>query len=58
MIHYFSASLAGPPVSPELVSFYITQDTQKHQLLPELLTGYLLLVSFVFATFVLVILNC
>lgn len=33
------ASLAGPPVSPELVRFYITQDTQKHQLLPELLTG-------------------
>ncbi|XP_008782295.2 vacuolar protein sorting-associated protein 26C isoform X4 [Phoenix dactylifera] len=33
------ASLAGPPVSPESVRFYITQDTQKHQLLPELLTG-------------------
>ncbi|XP_073117548.1 uncharacterized protein [Elaeis guineensis] len=31
------ASLAGPPVSPELVRFYITQDTQKHQLLPNCL---------------------
>ncbi|KAJ6793445.1 Down syndrome critical region protein 3-like protein [Iris pallida] len=27
------------PAQPESVNFYITQDTQKHQLLPELLTG-------------------
>ncbi|KAK1303079.1 hypothetical protein QJS10_CPB12g00430 [Acorus calamus] len=26
------------PLSPDIVSFYITQDTQKHQLLPELLS--------------------
>ncbi|MQL79518.1 hypothetical protein Taro_011965, partial [Colocasia esculenta] len=31
-------SLLKAPVSTEFVSFYITQDTQKHQLLPELLT--------------------
>ncbi|KAG9449548.1 hypothetical protein H6P81_009513 [Aristolochia fimbriata] len=33
------AYLAAAPVSPETVSFYITQDTQKHPLLPELLSG-------------------
>ncbi|KAK1326676.1 hypothetical protein QJS10_CPA01g01526 [Acorus calamus] len=26
------------PISPDIVSFYITQDTQKHQLVPELLS--------------------
>ncbi|XP_028059862.1 Down syndrome critical region protein 3 homolog isoform X2 [Camellia sinensis] len=30
------ASLPDQPVSPELVIFYITQDTQRHSLLPEL----------------------
>ncbi|KAG6537027.1 hypothetical protein ZIOFF_002105 [Zingiber officinale] len=30
--------LASPP-PPEFTRFYMTQDTQKHQLLPELLTG-------------------
>ncbi|KAJ6833815.1 Down syndrome critical region protein 3-like protein [Iris pallida] len=28
------------PAQPESINFYITQDTQKHQLLPELLTGH------------------
>ncbi|XP_057851841.1 uncharacterized protein LOC131062010 isoform X2 [Cryptomeria japonica] len=31
--------LFNTPVSPESVSFYITQDTQKHQLLPALRSG-------------------
>ncbi|WOL18495.1 hypothetical protein Cni_G27292 [Canna indica] len=31
--------LVRSPHLPEYVHFYITQDTQKHQLLPELLTG-------------------
>ncbi|XP_072959418.1 uncharacterized protein [Typha angustifolia] len=31
-------SLVSAPNLPELVSFYITQDTQKHQMMPELLT--------------------
>ncbi|XP_068643051.1 uncharacterized protein [Aristolochia californica] len=33
------AYLPVAPVSPEIVSFYITQDTQKHPLLSELLSG-------------------
>ncbi|XP_064935412.1 uncharacterized protein LOC135585615 isoform X3 [Musa acuminata AAA Group] len=33
------ANLITSPQLLEFVSFYITQDTQKHQLLPELLTG-------------------
>ncbi|KAK9118060.1 hypothetical protein Scep_016153 [Stephania cephalantha] len=32
-------SLYKRPMSPEMVSFYITQDTQRHPLLPELLSG-------------------
>ncbi|KAK9115781.1 hypothetical protein Sjap_014728 [Stephania japonica] len=32
-------SLYNRPMSPEMVSFYITQDTQRHPLLPELLSG-------------------
>uniref|UniRef100_A0A7N1A8H2 Uncharacterized protein n=1 Tax=Kalanchoe fedtschenkoi TaxID=63787 RepID=A0A7N1A8H2_KALFE len=33
------AELFDPPLSPETVIFYITQDTQKHPLLPELRSG-------------------
>ncbi|KAL9683327.1 hypothetical protein QQ045_015147 [Rhodiola kirilowii] len=33
------AELFDPPISPETVIFYITQDTQKHPLLPELRSG-------------------
>ncbi|CAL5327765.1 unnamed protein product [Camellia sinensis] len=33
------ASLPDQPVSPELVIFYVTQDTQRHSLLPELRSG-------------------
>ncbi|KAF8398979.1 hypothetical protein HHK36_014844 [Tetracentron sinense] len=33
------ANLLEAPVAPEMVIFYITQDTQRHQLLPELLSG-------------------
>ncbi|XP_042495360.1 vacuolar protein sorting-associated protein 26C-like isoform X2 [Macadamia integrifolia] len=32
-------NLLEAPVSPEMVIFYITQDTQKHPLLPELRSG-------------------
>ncbi|KZV24867.1 Down syndrome critical region protein 3 [Dorcoceras hygrometricum] len=32
-------NLLQKPVSPEMVFFYITQDTQRHQLLPELKSG-------------------
>ncbi|XP_010271323.1 PREDICTED: Down syndrome critical region protein 3 homolog [Nelumbo nucifera] len=32
-------NLLEAPISPEVVVFYITQDTQKHPLLPELLSG-------------------
>ncbi|KAJ4960349.1 hypothetical protein NE237_020259 [Protea cynaroides] len=32
-------NLLEAPLSPEMVSFYITQDTQKHPLLPELRSG-------------------
>ncbi|PIA63861.1 hypothetical protein AQUCO_00201289v1 [Aquilegia coerulea] len=32
-------NLLKKPVSPEMVSFYITQDTQRHPLLPELFSG-------------------
>ncbi|XP_073119365.1 uncharacterized protein [Henckelia pumila] len=32
-------NLLQKPVSPEMVIFYITQDTQRHQLLPELKSG-------------------
>ncbi|ONK81575.1 uncharacterized protein A4U43_C01F30710 [Asparagus officinalis] len=35
-----NASLLVSSASPELVTFYITQDTQKHQLLPELQIGH------------------
>ncbi|KAJ0048525.1 hypothetical protein Pint_17082 [Pistacia integerrima] len=34
-----SADILQRPISPEMVVFYITQDTQKHPLLPELKTG-------------------
>lgn len=37
-----SADIRQSPISPEMVVFYITQDTQKHPLLPELKTGLLL----------------
>ncbi|RVX17738.1 Down syndrome critical region protein 3 [Vitis vinifera] len=33
------ANLFEPPVPPEMVIFYITQDTQRHPLLPELRSG-------------------
>uniref|UniRef100_A0A5B6YIP9 Vacuolar protein sorting-associated protein 26C n=2 Tax=Davidia involucrata TaxID=16924 RepID=A0A5B6YIP9_DAVIN len=33
------ANLLEQPVSPEMVIFYITQDTQRHSLLPELKSG-------------------
>ncbi|KAH7549414.1 hypothetical protein JRO89_XS13G0028800 [Xanthoceras sorbifolium] len=33
------ADLPERPISPEMVIFYITQDTQRHPLLPELKTG-------------------
>ncbi|XP_074565923.1 uncharacterized protein LOC141822374 isoform X2 [Curcuma longa] len=33
-------NLLSSPPPPEFARFYITQDTQKHQLLPELLTGH------------------
>ncbi|MCL7038496.1 hypothetical protein MKW94_024870 [Papaver nudicaule] len=33
------ANLLQAPVSPEMVSFYITRDTQRHPLLPELSSG-------------------
>lgn len=36
-----SGNLLKPPLSPETVVFYITQDTQKHPLLPELISGLL-----------------
>ncbi|KAF5178119.1 Down syndrome critical region protein 3-like protein [Thalictrum thalictroides] len=32
-------NLLKKPVSPEMVSFFITQDTQRHPLLPELFSG-------------------
>lgn len=35
----FLAELLERPVSSEMVVFYITQDTQKHPLLPELKSG-------------------
>ncbi|XP_072959417.1 uncharacterized protein [Typha angustifolia] len=38
-------SLVSAPNLPELVSFYITQDTQKHQMMPELLTGHFRIVG-------------
>lgn len=31
-------NLLKPPLSPEMVVFYITRDTQKHPLLPELIS--------------------
>ncbi|KAJ9552829.1 hypothetical protein OSB04_016874 [Centaurea solstitialis] len=34
-----TASLPEKPVSPEMVFFYITQDTQRHALLTELISG-------------------
>ncbi|XP_052887028.1 uncharacterized protein LOC108484187 isoform X2 [Gossypium arboreum] len=33
------ADLLNPPISPEMVIFYITQDTQRHPILPELKSG-------------------
>ncbi|KAL4324328.1 hypothetical protein GQ457_11G028830 [Hibiscus cannabinus] len=33
------ADLLNQPVSPEMVIFYITQDTQRHPILPELKSG-------------------
>lgn len=34
-----SANLPDQEISPEMVLFYITQDTQRHPLLPELKSG-------------------
>ncbi|KAH0448665.1 hypothetical protein IEQ34_022465 [Dendrobium chrysotoxum] len=39
IVEHNKASLIQAPISPELTSFFITQDTQKHQLLPELSSG-------------------
>ncbi|PKU68845.1 hypothetical protein MA16_Dca010589 [Dendrobium catenatum] len=39
IVEHDKASLIQAPISPELTSFFITQDTQKHQLLPELSSG-------------------
>ncbi|KAK9211985.1 hypothetical protein WN943_001364 [Citrus x changshan-huyou] len=39
------ADLLERPVSPEMVVFYITQDTQRHPLLPELKSGLLVFSS-------------
>ena len=37
----FSADLfLDQPISPEMVIFYITQDTQRHPILPELKSGF------------------
>lgn len=42
-----SGDLLHKPISPETVIFYITQDTQRHPLLPELKSGaYVLLIWF------------
>ncbi|KAJ6340257.1 hypothetical protein OIU77_008085 [Salix suchowensis] len=35
----FSADVLERPVSPEMAIFYITQDTQRHPLLPEIKSG-------------------
>lgn len=40
----FSADLLERSVSSEMAIFYITQDTQRHPLLPELKSGLLLIV--------------
>ena len=37
-----SADLQQQPLSPEMAIFYITQDTQRHPLLPELKSGMLI----------------
>lgn len=42
MIFCLLADLLERPVSPEMVIFYLTQDTQRHPLLPELKSGLLL----------------
>ena len=42
----FSADLLERPVSPEMVIFYITQDTQRHPLLLELKSGVLLITNY------------
>lgn len=34
-----SENLPEKPISPEMVIFYMTQDTQRHSLLPELKSG-------------------
>lgn len=41
-IYVFVADLLEGPIPPEMVIFYITQDTQRHPLLPELKSGLLL----------------
>uniref|UniRef100_A0A6N2KN43 Uncharacterized protein n=1 Tax=Salix viminalis TaxID=40686 RepID=A0A6N2KN43_SALVM len=38
------ADVLERPVSPEMAIFYITQDTQRHPLLPEIKSEYLLCV--------------
>lgn len=38
----FSVDLLQRPIAPEMVMFYITQDTQRHPLLPELKSGVLI----------------
>ncbi|KAK8914612.1 hypothetical protein KSP39_PZI024263 [Platanthera zijinensis] len=39
IVEHDDARLTQAPVAPELVNFFITQDTQKHELLPELSSG-------------------
>lgn len=39
IVEHDDARLTQMPVAPELVNFFITQDTQKHELLPELSSG-------------------
>lgn len=42
----FLADFLERPLSSEMVIFYITQDTQRHPLLPELKSGLSIIVSF------------
>lgn len=41
-----SADLLQRPLSPEMVIFYITQDTQRHPLLPEIKSGMSIYLQF------------
>lgn len=47
-VAFTSENLPEKPLSPEMIIFYITQDTQRHPLLSELKSGCFLTLVYIY----------